>query len=168
MEQINLIDQVQHEMREFDQGCPERIQHFTKVHSFAAQIGRAEHLDEETQLILELTAVLHDIGIGPAEEKFGTCNGKMQEEMGPPYARKILEKYKLSSKIVDRVCFLIANHHSYENVLGLDYRILLEADFLVNLYENSVQKDGITAAYEKIFKTDTGKKICATMFDICP
>lgn len=162
---INLIDKVHREMQIFDKGSAERIQHFTKVHSFASQIGRKENLDEETQLILELTAILHDIGIRPSEEKHGFCNGKMQEEAGPPFAREILESLAIAEHIIKRVCYLIANHHTYDNVDGLDYRILLEADFLVNLYENQVATEGIQSAYQNIFRTESGKILCKTMFD---
>ncbi len=165
MYSVKQIDEIRIEMQNFDRGSAERIQHFTKVHSFAAQIGRAEQLQEETLFILELTALLHDIGIGPAEEKHGHCNGKMQEEEGPPHARRILEKHKVPENVIERVCFLIAHHHTYDKVDGMDYRILLEADFLVNLYENNVEKDGVLSAFQRIFVTESGRKLCQTMFD---
>ena len=57
-------------------------------------------------------------------------------------------------------------HHTYENVDGLDYRILLEADALVNLYEGKADKEKILSWYENVFKTETGKQLCKTMFDI--
>lgn len=165
MYSIEQVDQIRGEMQKFDRGSAERIQHFTKVHSFAAQIGRAEKIDSETLFILELTALLHDIGIGPAEEKYGFCNGKLQEEEGPTYAKTLLEKYNIPEKVIARVCYLIAHHHTYEQVDGMDYRILLEADFLVNLYENNVSKDGVLSAFKQIFATETGKNLCQTMFD---
>jgi hypothetical protein len=68
--------------------------------------------------------------------------------------------------VIERVCWLIAHHHTYTDVCGMDYQILLEADFLVNLFEDNEDKDVIRAAYEKIFKTKTGKHICRTMFGI--
>lgn len=166
MTNLELIDKMQLEMHKFESGSPKRIQHFTKVHSFCGQIGRSEGLDETTQLTLELTAVLHDIGIKPSKEKYGYCNGKTQEEMGPPLARELLERYSVPQDIVERICYLIANHHTYDNVVGDDYRILLEADFLVNLLENSTDEEGILSAYETIFRTKRGKELCATMFSI--
>ena len=65
-------------MIEYYEGDPKRIQHFIKVHSFAAMIGQKENLDETTQFILEAAAYTHDIGIKPAEEKYGRCDGKLQ------------------------------------------------------------------------------------------
>lgn len=163
---MTLIDKVQLDMHKFDTGSAERIQHFTKVHSFASQIGRLEKLDDETQLTLELTAILHDIGIKVAEEKYGHCTGKLQEELGPDLARELLAPYELKTEIVDRICYLIAHHHTYTNVDGLDYRILLEADFLVNLHENNVEKSSVVSTYNKMFVTDAGRMMCKTMFDI--
>ncbi len=161
-----IINHVQLDMHKFDKGSAERIQHFTKVHSFASLIGKQEKLDDETLFTLELTAILHDIGIRVALEKFGHSNGKLQEELGPDVARELLKPYNIDTKIIDRVCYIIANHHTYTNIEGLDYRILIEADFLVNLYENNVDMAGIVSAYEKMFVTKSGKIMCETMFDL--
>ena len=38
--------------------------------------------------------------------------------------------------VIDRVLFLIAHHHTYTGIEGEDYQILVEADFLVNLFED--------------------------------
>ncbi len=164
MNKIEIVDLVQEKMHKFDQGSPERIQHFTKVHSFASQIGRKEGLDEKTQFILELAAVLHDIGIRPSEEKYGYSNGKTQEELGPAFARVILEEIQVDEADIQRICYIIAHHHTYDMVDGLDYRILLEADFLVNLYENNSPKKSVLSALNHIFVTDSGRKLCETMF----
>ena len=42
--------------------------------------------------ILEAAAYVHDIGIKVAEEKYGKCTGKLQEQEGPAVAREMLEK----------------------------------------------------------------------------
>ena len=54
-------------------GDPKRIQHFTKVHSYARLIGIGEELDDASLFILEAAAYTHDIGIRVAEEKYGRC-----------------------------------------------------------------------------------------------
>ena len=59
-------------------GDPKRIQHFVKVHSFARIIAIGEQMDEGSLFILEAAAYTHDIGIKPAEEKYGQCDGKLQ------------------------------------------------------------------------------------------
>ena len=47
---------------------PCRIQHFIKVHDFAGVIGKLEKLGDEEQNILEIAAIVHDIGIKVSEE----------------------------------------------------------------------------------------------------
>jgi hypothetical protein len=59
---------------------------------------------------------------------------------------------------------LIGHHHTYTNVDGIDYQILIEADFLVNFFEDNIAEAGIREAYNNIFKTETGRKICRDMF----
>ena len=70
-------------MISYDHGCPGRIQHFLKVHSFAKTIAVSEHLDEKTLFITEAAAIVHDIGIRLCLEKYGDGNGKLQEKEGP-------------------------------------------------------------------------------------
>lgn len=153
-------------MIEYYAGDPKRIQHFIKVHSFSKMIGELERLDENTQNILEIAALVHDIGIKPAEEKFGNCNGKLQEQEGPAVAEQMLQTLNFNSTIINRVCYLVAHHHTYHNMDGIDYQILVEADFLVNLYEDGINQEAIQSAYQKIFKTNWGKQLCCTMFQI--
>ena len=56
---------------------PARIQHFIKVHSFAALIARQEGMDAATLEILEAAAYVHDIGIKPAEQTYGSWNAAL-------------------------------------------------------------------------------------------
>ena len=143
---------------------PKRIHHFTKVHSYARLIGIGEELDDASLYILEAAAYTHDIGIRVAEEKYGRCDGKLQEQEGPIIAQKMLSQLGFENYIVERICFLIGHHHTYDNIDGLDYQILVEADFLVNLYEDDAGNRAIDKAYKRIFKTETGKKIFRLMF----
>ena len=153
-------------MIEYYEGDPKRIQHFIKVHSFAAMIGQKENLDETTPFILEAAAYTHDIGIKPAEEKYGRCDGKLQEQEGPIVAQKMLSEVGIENYMIERICYLIGNHHTYDHVEGMDYQILIEADFLVNMLEDDMSERSIRKAYERIFKTESGKKLCRVMFGL--
>ena len=158
------LDDLFMDMIAYYDGDPKRIQHFTKVHSYASLIGIGEELDDASLFILEAAAYTHDIGIRVAEEKYGRCDGKLQEQEGPIIAQKMLSQLGFENYIVERICFLIGHHHTYENIDGLDYQILVEADFLVNLYEDDAGNRAIDKAYKRIFKTETGKKIFRLMF----
>lgn len=158
------LDDLFMDMIAYYDGDPKRIQHFTKVHSYARLIGIGEELDDASLFILEAAAYTHDIGIRMAEEKYGRCDGKLQEQEGPIIAQKMLSQLGFENYIVERICFLIGHHHTYDNIDGLDYQILVEADFLVNLYEDDAGNRAIDKAYKRIFKTETGKKIFRLMF----
>ena len=158
------LDDLFMDMIAYYDGDPKRIQHFTKVHSYARLIGIGEELDDASLFILEAAAYTHDIGIRVAEEKYGRCDGKLQEQEGLIIAQKMLSQLGFENYIVERICFLIGHHHTYDNIDGLDYQILVEADFLVNLYEDDAGNRAIDKAYKRIFKTETGKKIFRLMF----
>ncbi|MCM1387986.1 MAG: HD domain-containing protein [Bacillus sp. (in: Bacteria)] len=161
---MDTIYQLTRRMITYEKGTPRRIQHFIKVHSFAKSIGIGEHLDAETLYTLEIAAIVHDIGILPAEKKYGSCEGKLQEQEGPAPAREMLSSLSIAPDVIDRVCYLVAHHHTYENVDDIDYRILLEADALVNLYEDNSPRSAIDAMLKNVFRTETGTRICREMF----
>ncbi len=151
-------------MLEYEAGNAKRIQHFIKVHSLALRIGIAEGLDEETLFLLEAAALVHDIGIKPSEEKYGSGAGQYQEAEGPPLARAMLERLQYPKAVIDRVCYLVGRHHTYSKIDGIDYQILVEADFLVNMFEGGVEGSEIRSVYKNIFRTAAGKRICEMMF----
>lgn len=161
-----MLNKLHYEMIKLYNGDAKRIQHFCKVHSYAKLIAEMENVDEHTLFIIEVAALTHDIGIHLCEEKYGNCNGKLQEKEGPALAEKLLTKLGFMKDVAERVMYLIAHHHTYDDINGIDYQILVEADFLVNMYEDGLSKDVVEHAYNKIFKTDSGMKICAEMFGI--
>ena len=159
-----MLEKLFLEMIAYYSGDPKRIQHFTKVHSYAKLIGEREQLSPEELYILEAAAYTHDIGIKPAEEKYGSSEGKLQEQEGPAVAENMLERLGYEGDIIKRVCYLVGHHHTYQGIDGLDYQILVEADFLVNLYENGSSKDAMLAAMDGVFVTESGKDILRNMF----
>lgn len=138
------------------QGNLHEIEHMLKVYGYAKAIGEEENLDVATQRILEIAAVVHDIGIPFAMEKYGNDAGPYQEELGPGAARPLLEKLGCDEETIDRVCYLVGHHHTTNNVDGIDYRILLEADFLVNAAHKQLGSKAVLAAKESFFCTKTG------------
>ena len=146
-------------------GDPSSIQHFLKVHAFASLIGRKENLPEKKQLILEAAALVHDVGIPPAMAKYGSGSGNLQEKEGPPVARKLMESAGFSEEETERVAYLVGHHHTYTEIDGPDYQILVEADFLVNLYEGGSSRETIEATEKNIFRTKTGREILKRMFE---
>lgn len=161
---MKILTDLCMKMIQFYQGDPLRIQHLIKVHSFALLIGEKEGLDGKTLFTLETASYVHDIGIRPALEKYGKSNGKLQEQEGPAEAEKMLRELNFDQDIIERVSYLVGHHHTYDHIDGIDYQILVEADFLVNYLEDKMSENTIKKSVEKIFRTSTGKYIAKTMF----
>lgn len=165
MQDFEKVDQLALRMFEFNRGDAKRIQHLVKVHRFAQLIGRMEQLDAHTQWLTECAALVHDIGIRPAEQKYGRSDGKLQEQEGPAYARAMLTELGFDEADVERICYLVGHHHTYTDIDGMDYQILVEADFLVNFYEDEAGPDAVRTALERVFRTRAGKELCTTFYE---
>ena len=79
-----IVSSAIEKMIAFYQGSLHDINHFLKVWAFAKTIGEQEGLDGQTQLTLELAAVVHDIACPLCRQKYGNANGKYQELESPP------------------------------------------------------------------------------------
>ena len=141
-----------------------RVQHFLKVWAFARMIGQREGMEEQQLFVLESAALAHDIGIRTAEAKYHSCAGHYQEELGPEDARPMLEELGYTPEETERICWLIGHHHTYGLEGGLDYQILLEADFLVNAYEEPFSRETIAAGGERFFRTQAGLELLHTLY----
>lgn len=146
-------------------GCDaRRINHALKVYGFADCIARRENLSDNDIFIVDIAAILHDIGIKEAEKKYNSSSGHYQEIEGPTIAQELLSEINLKKETLDRICFLIGNHHSYQKIDGLDFQILVEADFLVNIYEDEMSRLSINSIRKKYFKTPTGISMIERMY----
>lgn len=159
-----IISNVICEMIKYYAGDLKRINHFLKVYAYAKTIGEKEGLDERTQEILEVSAVVHDIGIKLSEEKYNSSAGHYQQIEGPAIAKPMLITLGYDEEFIGRVLYLIAHHHTYTNIDGLDYQILVEADFLVNLYEDQASQETVHTVLKNIFRTKSGIEIINLCF----
>jgi hypothetical protein len=158
-----MVGNIIYEMIKLNGRDVRRINHALKVYGFAKCIAERESVDNKTLLIIETAAVLHDIAIRFCEKTFGSSAGHLQEREGPGIAKPILETYTNDDAFIERVLFLIAHHHTYDNIDGVDYQIIIEADFLVNNEEGNITWAAFSNAYEKYFKTTTGKELARIM-----
>lgn len=161
-----ILARLTREMTAYYAADPARVQHFMKVYAFSCTIALLENCDESLRFVLEAAALVHDIGIKPSETKYGSCAGPYQELEGPPVAREMMQKLGFAPDVIERVCWLVGHHHTYEPIDGTDHQILVEADFLVNLFEGKKDQDAIESAYRRIFKTEAGKTLCRQMFGL--
>lgn len=162
---MTQLDRLAMAMIAYDEGDPKRIHHFLKVHDFARLIGLAEGLDERTLFRLEAAAYVHDIGIHEGERRFGRNDGKIQEDLGPAEAEKLLGTLGFDGEDIARISWLVGHHHSYGSIDGPDAQILAEADMLVNQYEDGVtDRKRNEALYRRLYRTETGKRFFEALY----
>lgn len=82
--------------------------------------------------------------------------------MPASYLRHLICRKKISSRFITWLHTTTLMIPS----MGLDYQILVKADFLVNLYEQQDSPEGITSTLDRIFKTQMRPKLCETLFAV--
>jgi uncharacterized protein len=133
-----------------------RINHAVKVFTFAQLLSEKENCNIDINNIICISSILHDIGIHNAEQKYNSTAGNYQETEGPIVAKELLMGLNIPNTILDRVLYLIGNHHTYSKIDNIDFQILVEADFIVNIDEDKMEKNAIESIKKKIFKTKYG------------
>ncbi len=140
-----------------------RIEHAMHVLHYAERILAGEKASAD---VVTAAAILHDIGIHAAEAKYKSAAGHYQEIEGPPIAEEILSALGADREFISHVCRIIANHHSARDIDTPEFRIVWDADWMVNLpcEYDLADKAGLETAIDRIFKTNTGKVLAADIF----
>jgi len=135
-----------------------RIEHALAVLEFAEQIQAVEGGDP---LVVKAAAILHDIGIHTAERKHGSPAGKYQEIEGPPIAEEILKRHDIPNETIEHISKIIANHHSARNIDTIEFRVVWDADWLVNIPADlpGAGKEKLQGIVDTTFKTHEGYKM---------
>ncbi|MEX1376923.1 MAG: HD domain-containing protein [Eubacteriales bacterium] len=154
-----MINEILIEMLKYNALDTRRINHAMKVHAYSKAIAEKEKIDENELLVLELAAILHDIGIKECERKYSSTNGFLQQKEGPLVAMELVEKYNLDANLLKRVLYIIGHHHTYKDVDGDAHQILLEADLIVNTQEGYITQYAFWNAVERLFRTESAKEI---------
>jgi len=158
----SLCDRIIEQMKVVFGEDQRRIDHALEVLRYAEQIMESEK--DIAGVVVRAAAILHDIGTHEAERKHGSSAAKYQETEGPPIARRILEDLKLEPPIIDHVCRIVANHHSGVGIDTSEFRVIWDADKLVNLTEQDDDADaGEAQRVLRTFKTKQGKQLAETL-----
>ena len=153
------ISQIMENMIAFSNGNLHDINHLMCVWTYAKTIGELEGLDRKTQETLEIAAITHDIACPLCREKYGNANGKYQEIEGAPLVTEFLSDTGMTTEQISRVAYLVGHHHTLTDIKGMDYQILIEADYIVNASENGYSKENVENFVEKIVKTQSGREL---------
>lgn len=163
-----MVETVAEKMKDIFGDDRRRIKHALDVLEYATFICYAEHPgDSRLKKVVQLAAILHDIGIKRAEALYNSSSPVYQHLEGPPIARKILQESGIEEETIKRICHIVGHHHHKSKIDGPDFQILWEADLLVNMPEFPVIKKD-TEDFTKMvlgnFKTATGKKLAMELY----
>ena len=159
-----MISRVMEKMIAFSDGNIHDIDHLIRVWTYSKTIGELEGLDAQTQFVLEVAAITHDIACPLCREKYGNTNGKLQEQEGEVMVRDFLADSGMSEDQIKRVAFLVGHHHTFTDIEGVDYQILVEADYIANATESGYSQQNVENFLQKIMKTESGKRILKSIF----
>jgi DNA-directed RNA polymerase subunit RPC12/RpoP len=139
--------------------APERrhVEHAVAVLAFAEELMRDEEADWH---IVVPAALLHDMGVKPALEKYGSADAAYQEREGPPLARAVLLRLGLQLPDIDEVCDIIAHHHTPRPQETANFRVVYDADGLVNLASlaPALQPEELRQRIGRLFLTQAGRR----------
>jgi hypothetical protein len=124
-----FLERVRAAMEEYFGEDQRRIDHALQVSLYAREL--LSYIDADPVQTLS-AAYLHDIGIPEAERVHGSSAGNFQELEGPPVAEGILAKLKTEDALADAIVKIVGNHHTPGAIDSSEFRIIWDADALVN------------------------------------
>jgi len=153
-----LKERVAIEMKKYFKKDFKRIGHAGRVARYAEKLGKAE--GGNLAVILP-AAYLHDIGIKEAEQKTQGEADKYHGQLGEPIAKEILTKLGAKEGLVNEVCDIVARHQQPGDQENLHFKVVYDADLIVNIEEKIKDQNVTTEWVEKIinhsFLTDSGR-----------
>lgn len=158
------VSEIMRKMIAHSSGNLHDINHFIKVWTYAKTIGELEGLPPETLFILEAAAIVHDIACPLCREKYGNTDGKLQERESAPLVEAFFKNSGLSEQQAARISYLVSHHHTLTDINGVDYQILIEADYIVNAGESGYPPENIRNACGRIFKTRAGTALLKSIY----
>ncbi|MBM3706671.1 MAG: HD domain-containing protein [Actinobacteria bacterium] len=156
-EYLLLKENLFKELKLFFGNDVRRINHSKEVTAYAEDLLHKESADAS---IVIPAAVLHDVGIKIAEEKYNSDAARYQEKEGPAVAGKILSKLNFNHEDRDEICEIITHHHSPGIINTVNFKVLYDADWLVNLKDEIKTRDSkkLKKLIDRIFLTVSGKE----------
>jgi HD superfamily phosphodiesterase len=154
---------INREMEQYFNQDTRRINHAHRVTAYAEELWGREGGDYD---IVIASGLLHDIGIPEAENKYGSAAGKYQEIEGPPVAREILTRMGFNQPQIEEVCEIIANHHTPGKITTTNFKILSDADWLVNIGDECDvdDKEKLEKIIDKVFLTPSGRYLAGRIY----
>ena len=149
----------------YSEGNLHDINHFMKVYAYAKTISRGRKSESGAAgSWWRLQQLCIDIACPLCRVKYGNTNGKHQEEESAALLEEFFKDSDLPKEFTDRVSYIVSHHHTIDGIDGIDYQIMIEADYLVNADESNFSGNNVRNMLEKVFKTETGKFLLKSMY----
>ncbi len=167
----DIRDLLIEEMKAVFESNDRRIRHALEVLDYAEAIavrecplGR-EDLWVDFDVVIA-SAILHDIGINEAERKYGSSAGIYQEKEGPVIAERILKKVGFPEEKIEHVLKIIANHHSAKDIDTKEFRVIWDADWIVNFndFYEDLKPHEKAKKISEIFRTNSGEVLALNLY----
>ena len=159
-----LKDRVAVEMKLYFKSDFKRIGHAAKVARYAEKIVQEEKGDPAVALS---AAYLHDIGIKEAERKYQSTSAEFQHKEGPPIAREILTNVNAPEPLIEEVCDIVGHHHTPREAETANFKVVYDADLIVNLEEQRkakpIESETLAKIIDKQFLTQSGRDLARTI-----
>ena len=78
--------------------------------------------------------------------------------------RTFLSDCGLDDEQRERVAYLVGHHHSFHEIDGIDYQILIEANYIANASENGYSQTNVINFMNRIMATESGKRLTKAVF----
>lgn len=170
MEQSELEYRVQQTMKrmiDYYAACDStQIAHTLCVHEYTRMLAMRERYDERKRGLLEIAALLHDIGCPSAKWKYGDSLPIHQQQEGMCIAADWFasDPSWLDTQEAQWVVDVVGAHHNAVQAEVLGFEVLYEADLIVNLFEGYYPVDYADVYYHKMVRTKSGKQLFRQLF----
>ena len=122
-----------------------------------------EGVSRREQEIIEIAAILHDLACRCAEKNTEIPTENTRRRRGLFWRGSFWRTVACREDMAERIVYLVGHHHTLTDVDGMDYQILIEADYLVNADESHYSQENIRHTMETVFRTATG----ISLFAVC-
>ena len=146
-----------------------RISHTHRVTAYAEELLPQEAGADP--VVVVAAALLHDIGIHSAERLHGSTEARYQETEGPPIARQILLRAGFPAERTDEVCNIVAHHHSPGVIHTASFKVVYDADWLVNFGDENLRAryggdagGKLGTVLDRLFLTESGRRLARRIY----
>ena len=164
-----LISRINWKMMElFAAEDPAQIAHTQSVHDYTRVLAARSGCAERRIALLELAAILHDIGCPASRAKYGDSKPPHLVEEGArivaEWLRECPELNDDEKKFIEEA---VGSHHQFEAAKRLGFEPLFEADLAVNLLEGYYPRERAGELCEKLVTTAAGRELFHLLFGCC-